>query len=233
MEIAPMSASTSIIPSNPTSGSIAIPDADDPWAAQAAEGGGQLGKLLKFSKAHWYQGENEVATGTEFVALMRDAALGDVRWAGGKPVEMRLAFIRDHAKFADRASLGYLDKEQWETDAKGDRRDPWQRQWFLPLLHTESGELYCWAFSSHGARSAFKGLCGSYSPHRKTNRLPVVSLQSSHYRHDRFGRIDLPVLKIERWESYGGALGGVVATDDPISTGRPSSSDDMDDAIPF
>jgi hypothetical protein len=220
------------------SSSIAIPDADDPWAAHAAsEGGSQFGKLIKFSKGRWFQGDNEIAAGTEFLALMRDTALGDVRWEGGKPVETRLGFLRDHAKFAQRASLGYLDKSQWETDNRGDPRDPWQQQRFLPLLGLETDELYCWAFSSRGARSAFSDLCRAYSPFRKTNKLPIVSLQAGHYKHDDYGRVDTPELRVERWDAYGEAPGEPAPPrgEDPISTGiRTKPNADMDDTtIPF
>jgi hypothetical protein len=217
------------------SNSIALPESDDPWAAHAAEtSGNQLGKLIKYSKGRWWQGDNEIAIGTEFLALVRDAALGDVRWEGGKPVEMRLGFIRDGARFAQRASLGYLDKSEWETDAKGDPRDPWQQQRFLPMLHTDTDELHCWAFSSHGARGTFSELCRQYSPHRKTSKLPVVSLQTSSYKHNDYGRVDVPILKIERWDAYGQGLDAVTpAKADPISTGPSLRNSDMDDDILF
>jgi hypothetical protein len=220
-----------------TSKSIAIPANDDPWAAHAAtENGGQLGKLIKFTKGRWFQGEHEITLGTEFLALVRDAAIGDVRWAGGKPVEMRLGFIRDHARFADRASLDHLDKSTWETDTRGEPRDPWQQQRFLPMLHTETEELYCWAFSSHGARGAFSDLCRAYSPYRKTAKVPIISLQASSYKHNDYGRVDVPVLKVERWETYGDAPVETTKprADDPISTGVITKSNaDMNDHIPF
>ena len=84
-----------------SSTSIAIPTDGNPWEQYAArEGGNQLGQLIKYSKGRRFQGENEIAVGTEFLTLMRNAAIGDVRWEGGKPVEMKLGFIREGAQFA-------------------------------------------------------------------------------------------------------------------------------------
>jgi hypothetical protein len=242
---------SNIVPVNPTS--ITIPDSDDPWAQYAAsEGGNQLGKLIKYTKGHWFQGENEIAIGTEFLALIRDAAISDIRWDGGKPVETKHmdkmselkdgpGFIRENARFAPRASLGHTDKTLWETDNKGEPRDPWQQQRLLPMLHLENGELFCWAFTSWGARKTFAELAASYSPHRNTNRLPVISLQTGFKKYDDYGRVDIPILKIERWDSFGDAP-EIAATppkppkDDPISTGivtKPKANADLDDTIPF
>lgn len=190
-----------------TSGAaVMLPEGDDPWTEVANEAGGQFGKILKYVKGQWWQGENEVARGTEFVALVPEAMRGDVRFQDGKPVEQRLGYIRDRFRFAPRAELGFTDEGQWERDKKGHAIDPWSQQHFLPLIHCETEELYCYIFRSEGAKQAFRDLSRNYAPHRKTTMLPVISLQSDRYRHADYGLIDIPILRIERWEDSGISL---------------------------
>ena len=176
---------------------IAIPHEDDPWLELANEAGGQFGKIIKYAKGEWLHGENEVPIGTEFLVLIRDAMRGWVRFAEKKPVEHRIGYIRDNTKFADRNELGFADKSLWDTNDRGEPNDPWAQQHYLPLQHCENGDLYCWVFNSHGAKQAFRDLARAYSPYRKTNVLPVISLQSNSYRHETYGKIPVPVLKIE------------------------------------
>jgi len=226
----------SVTPINTTT-SIAIPVNDDPYASYAAaQGGDQFGKRLTYSKGHWFHGEDEVAISREYLVLMRDAAIGWVHWKDKRPDDYRINFLRDNPRFADRATLGNDDKSQWERDSKGEPRDPWQQQHFLPMLDMENGELNTFMFSSHGGRKTFSELCRNYSAHRNSNRLPVISLQSSFYKHEVYGRVEVPVLKLERWEAHGDAPVETTKprVDDPISTGVITKSKaDMDDDIPF
>jgi hypothetical protein len=203
-----------------------LPEEDDPWLALANEGGSQFGKLIKFAKGEWTHKDGPVAIGAEFVVLMPQAMRGWVRFADGRPADYRLGYIRDGAKFVDRAELGFTNRDEWPRDKRGEPTDPWQRQYYLPLMHAESGELYTWVFSSHGAKQAFRDLGRAYSPYRKTAKLPVVSLQTSSYRHETFGKIDIPVLKVERFDdSHLDQLAPALAP--------RSSVDDMNDSIPF
>ena len=179
---------------------ITLPADDDPYGEVAMEGGGQFGKILKYVKGRWSHGDAEVAIGTEFVALVNEAMRGDVRFQDGKPIEQRLGYIRDHAKFARRDELGFTDQSQWETDKKGNPIDPWLPQTYLPMIHCESGELYCFIFRSAGAKQTFRDLCRAYSPYRATKTLPVISLQTDRYNHPDYSSIDIPILRIERWE---------------------------------
>jgi hypothetical protein len=203
---------------------IALPEEFDPWLELANEGGGQFGKLIKFAKGEWVHKENEIAIGTEFIVVMHQAMRGWVRFADGRPVDYRLGYICDGAKFADRSELGFTDQSAWERDKRGEPSDPWQQQHYVPMRHCESSELYTWVFSSHGARQAFRDLARSYAPYRRTSKLPVVSLQTSSYRHETFGKIDTPVLKVERFDD---------SQLNPSTSAPPSSFNDMNDKIPF
>lgn len=220
--------------------SVTLPAQDDPYAEVAMEGGGQFGKILKYVKGQWWHDETEVSLGTEFVALMHEAMRGDVRFQNGKPVEQRIGYIRDRARFARREDLGFTDQTVWEMDKKGNPTDPWSRQTYLPLIHVESGELYCFIFRSAGATQAFRDLCQAYSPRRKTSALPIVSLQTDRYKHADYGLIDVPVLKIEHWDDTGLAPApepdGKIGNNGGINTAgesKPSASSEMNDEIQF
>jgi hypothetical protein len=218
---------------------ITLPAEDDPYAEVAMEGGGQFGKILKYAKGQWSHDDAEVPLGTEFCALMPEAMRGDVRFQNEKPVEQRIGFIRDRAKFARREDLGFTDEALWERDKKGNPIDPWSPQTYLPMIHVETGDLYCFIFRSAGAKQTFRELCRAYSPYRKTTTLPVVSLQTDRYKHDDYGWIDFPVLKIEYWED-----GGTPQTAAPDSDGGGSGdsakvvgeskiNNDMNDEVPY
>jgi hypothetical protein len=236
---------TNSIVSRPTS-AIMLPHDDDPWTEVANENGGQFGKIVKYVKGQWWQGESEIALGTEFLALIREAMRGDVRFQDGKPIEQRLGFIRDRFRFAPRAELGFTDETQWECDKKGSPIDPWSQQHFLPLIHCETGELYCYIFRSEGAKQAFRDLSRSYAPYRNTTMLPIINLQTDRYRHDDYGLIDIPVLRIERWEDSGssgtpipsatpdgGGSAALIDADVPVKAEPAKRNPDLDDHIPF
>lgn len=221
---------------------ITLPAGDDPYAEVAAEGGGQFGKLLKFAKGEWTHNDTTIEIGTEFLAIVGEAMRGDVRFQDGRPVEQRIGYIRDRAKFARRADLGFDDQTLWERDKTGKPIDPWSPQTFLPMIHKESGELYCYIFRSAGAKQTFRNLCSEYSPYRTTSMLPVISLQADRYRHSDFGWIDIPILRVERWDDSGDHTS--IAPDEKAGANakvigqaraatRDRDADDMNDDIPF
>ena len=98
---------------------IMLPTDDDPCAEIANEAGGQFGKILKYVKAEWSHADEPVAIGTEFLALVNNAMRGDVRFENGVPVEHRVGLIREHARFARRADLGFTDQTLWEKKQEG------------------------------------------------------------------------------------------------------------------
>jgi hypothetical protein len=227
-----------IIPNKPAA--IMLPADDDPYAEIANEGGGQFGKILKYVKGEWSHASSPIPLGTEFLVLINEAMRGDVRFEAGRPVEQRIGLIRERAKFARRADLGFTDETQWERDKKGKPIDPWSPQTFLPMIQIESGDLYCFIFRSAGAKQTFRDLCRSYSPYRKTSTLPVVSLQTDKYNHPDYSWIDIPILQLERWEDSGGMTAGGGAPDHDggdsakvIGESKVLDHNEMNDRIPF
>jgi hypothetical protein len=245
-----------IIPSKTSA--IALPADDDPYAEIAMEGGGQFGKILKYVKGGWSHGDNPIPLGTEFLALMPDCMRGDVRFENGLPVEHRIGLIRNRATFARRADLGFTDQSLWENDKKGTPVDPWSPQTFLPLQELQTGELYCYIFRSQGGKQTFRDLCRAYSPYRAGRKLPVISLQTDRYDHADYSWIDIPILKVVRWEEAGDDTtlvpdsgdggGGIVgevgggsdssfanskAINEKIKAATKAAFEDMNDDIPF
>ena len=45
-----------------------------------------MGRLLKFTKGHYYVGDDESTAGREMIAHVTQWARGWVKWADGKPV---------------------------------------------------------------------------------------------------------------------------------------------------
>jgi hypothetical protein len=224
----------------------------DPFLEFANEGGGQFGKLIKYNKGRFFQNEKEVPLGTEYHALVYDTARGWVLFQEGRAPEYRLGLIRNGAKFAPRETLGLTDQRHWERDRRGEPRDPLQKQCYLPLIHLESEELFCFVTGSEGGFSAIRNLARAYAPYKATSMIPVVSLATDTYPHADYGTVHVPVLKIERWDdaeppapATAPAPTPVPAPQpkpDPITSGKvigkdnarnADMDDDMDDDISF
>jgi hypothetical protein len=233
----------------PKTTGVAVPDTYDPFLEFANEGGGQTGKLIKYTKGKYFQGDKEIALGTEYHAIVYETARGWVLFQDGRLVEHRLGLIRNAgARFAPREALGLMDKPRWERDRKGEPKDPWQKQYYLPLVHLESQELFCFVTNSEGGIGAIRDLSRQYSPYRATTMIPVVSLQTDTYEHPDYGTVHIPILRIERWDDAGvmppapapaPAPPSVSAPapqlkPDPITSGKAGKNrNDMDDDIPF
>jgi hypothetical protein len=174
---------------------------DNPFLEAAAESGSEFGRLLKFNKGTWMIGDDEVKEGTEFVALMDQLMRGWIRFCDGKVTEPRvIGKISEGFKPPERNTLGDLDEAQWEKDENGNPRDPWVKQWFLPLVSVEDGLFCVYATGSKGGTFAISALCRAYG-HRKDGLNPIVGLHTESYRHPKYGRIPTPSFNILGWDA--------------------------------
>jgi hypothetical protein len=171
-----------------------------------------VGDLLKFSKGEYLAGRDgvEVPEGTEMVAILDELLVGWLKWENNKPADMRMGKVSDGFLPMRRAELGDDDKDNWETDDRGDRRDPWQLTNVLILKALEGEKLYTFATSSKGGMGAIGKLCGAYGKHMrsKPGEFPVVSLQVDSYKHPNksYGKIFTPLLEIVGWVDKGESL---------------------------
>jgi hypothetical protein len=202
--------------------SLPTPTATNPWLDAAREASAGIGKLLKFAKGHYESGDDEVKLGTELVAHVDQVARGWAKFADGKLVDQRRAKIADGAQLPSRNELGDIDQATWEADAKGERRDPWVLQWYLPLSDMQNGDVMTFVTASHGGVSAIGKLCSLYGRRGGTGPLPIIKLAVRSYKHKTYGRIETPEFDIVGWDE---APGGIAII-------RDHDDRDMNDSIP-
>jgi hypothetical protein len=111
--------------------------------SQAADelGGGNLGKLLKFSKGKYFSGDVAIALNAEMIAHVTQLARGWVKFKGGELVDRKIGKVVDGYVLPQRDELDDHDESMWEKNDRGERRDPWISQSYLPLENPETGEF--------------------------------------------------------------------------------------------
>lgn len=174
---------------------------ENPWLEVAAENSGRFGKLLKFVKGKWEIGDDEVPIGTEYIAHINQLAKGWVHFEDGEVVgDPIIVKIVDGKKLPERQELPDNNPKKWEKDDDGKPRDPWAKQWYLPLISVESGELHTYVTGSDGGDQAITNLCAIYGRKVHDGMLPIIALRSSGYKHRKYGRIEKPELPIVGWD---------------------------------
>ena len=195
---------------------------ENPWLEAASEANNELGRLLKFVKGEWMVGDDIVPDNMEYVAHVDQIVRGWVRFKDGKVVDRAIGKIADGYKPPQREELPDNDPGSWtEKDAKGDPRDPWVAQWFLPLIALETGDFATFVTGSKGGVAAIANLCRIFGRKHRDGLLPIVALRTRSYKHKQYGRIETPELPIVGWEGASTAMPASAAVGEP------------DDAIPF
>jgi hypothetical protein len=159
-----------------------------------------LGELLKFSKGDWLIGEEEIVPNDTVVLPILDGLLaGFVRWSGGKPTEQVMMRVGSGQRLPRRGELGDTDQDYWDTDDKGEKRDPWQFTNYLPLIVLDGARLLTFTTSSSGGKAAVAQLSRRYANHQKSkpNDFPLAQLGIDSYLHPNraYGRIKVPDLR--------------------------------------
>jgi hypothetical protein len=208
-----------------------------------------VGKLLKFSKGDYLAGsENEeIAQGKSMIANMDELLIGWIRWEEQRPVEQFMGRIIDGFVPPLRDQLGYgyqegmtnpddADQSEWEMNAQGQTRDPWQYTNYLVMKDPDETDpmegVYTFAVSSLGGKNCISDLCKSYgrkmAMHEK--EYPIVTLRVGSYPHQNkeFGRIKYPVLPIIGWVPK-----SVFGDYEDVSKKLAAPARKIDDDIPF
>jgi hypothetical protein len=233
-----------------TNTAVALADDADPFQAFADAVAPQyiVGKLLKFSKGIWLAGEaSEPVEHKQFIVGMHAMMTGWVRWRDFKPVEHAMICVGNRLLPPRRHELGDNDRETWEIDDRGQRKDPWQLTSYLPMITADNGEVFTFTASSKGALGTLGRLSRTYAAHRRPlpAELPVVSLSSDGYQHPNraYGWISTPLLAVTGWAEVSHfnetmALAGYEMPDngepaalEAAAEAKPNA--DMDDDIPF
>jgi hypothetical protein len=195
---------------------------ENPWLEAASEASNDFGRLLKFVKGKFECGDDEISLGTEFVAHVDQIARGWVRFEEGKVVDRIIGKIADGFRPPQREELPDNDPRSWtEKDTRGEPRDPWVAQWFLPLIAVATGDVTTFVTGSKGGVAAVSNLCRVYGRKHRDGLLPIVALRIRSYKHKQYGRIETPDLPVVGWEGAPTVM--------PIQ----AAADDLNDAIPF
>jgi hypothetical protein len=187
------------------------PNYFEEYGRAASVGTNIRGKLLKFSKGEYLAGQenDEVAEGTELVAVVDSLLVGWVKWEDERPVDTRMCEVVKGEKPPKRSELGDDDESLWPIDDNsGKPRDPWQKAnqlIFRPVDWSgDESDVYTFATQSVGGIGAVAKLSTYYGKEMRQRRgeYPVVSLQMGSYLHKdrKIGKVWFPVLEpTEEW----------------------------------
>jgi hypothetical protein len=177
---------------------------ESPWGEIATEHGSQT--ILKYIKGDWLIGEDEVPLGTKYVAFIDELACGFIKFNEDEAPDVHLAKVKfGRDKLPKRDGCGDVDQSEWEVGDDGKPKDPWQPIMQLPLSPVDHvGELVVFsAIGEGGARGAVADLCGVYDRSPRHGLLPIIALGTRHYMHKKYGKVHVPVLKLESWHRTG------------------------------
>lgn len=203
-----------------------------------------VGRLLKFTKFGEYCAgiENEVIpVDTALIAYMPSLAAGYVRWAGGRPAAAEMGYVGEGFVPPKRNDLGFNDAAEWESDDKGNKRDPWQFTNSLIFIDLGKNLLYTFNTSSRGGLDAIGGLSKIYGRHMKVypRDLPMIKIGVGSYKHTvkAYGEIRYPIFMIinDKWLSVDELppFEGLPPFIEPQRQIETTLRDDTGDEVPF
>jgi hypothetical protein len=209
---------------------ISQSSADDGFSNMAREAQGQLirGSLLKFADWRWTVGKENAPLKQDIQLVAIGGATAWVRWEEGKPVEHRV--LRPGERMPEREELGDNSQALWECDQRGDPKDPWQNTRYLYFVDPLTAELYTYATSSWGGRSAAIMLSDQIARMRTAHpsAVPLCEFGAAEMP-TKYGRKSKPVLKVIGWRK----MDQVQPIAEPEQLALPSARQELDDDIPF
>jgi hypothetical protein len=194
-------------------------------AAAKEEGASELGKLLKFSKGHYFVATDEIPLGKEFISHVEHWTRGWVKFKNGSLVEHRVGRVADGFIVPPREKLDDLDESKWENEADGRPKDPWAQQSYVPLEDCETGEIVTFVSGSSGGRGAISKLAARAARHLATMGQPRIKLAVESYKHRAYGRIEKPSFIIVGWTNE--------ISQPPARDFGATDRNNFDDSIPF
>jgi hypothetical protein len=191
----------------------------------AAEAANDLGTLLKFTKDDrggwsWMLGDDKAPVGAEFIVGVEALVIGWVRFEDQKIAERILKRPGDKRRLPDRDELSMPERSQWPLDNKGQPKDPWTKQHYLPMLDA-SGALVTYVTGTVGGKIAIGKLCQAFL---RNNARPVVKLDVGSFRSKDYGVIPSPAFNIVGFE-------GIEIEETPAKNGYGAA--ELNDSIPF
>ena len=137
------------------------------------------GEPLTFAKGDWPVGKGDatLAASTQLVAIMPTLTIGWIKWRGGKPVDGRMGLVVDGFKPPRRADLDDHESANWEEDAAGDLRDPWQSSNEIVFTTPDATRIFTFRTSSRGGFGALGELCKAHA-RAPAKSYPLVTLET-------------------------------------------------------
>jgi hypothetical protein len=203
---------------------------ENPYLGVAAEAGGGFGKILKFVKGEYLVGEDTVSEGTECIAYLDQLARAWIKFEDGAIVDRKIELVVSGKKLPNREELGDNDKKKWETDDNDKPRDPWVKQWLMPLVKVDDQDWMVFVSSSKGGNTAIGTLCGIYGRSDRKGLLPIIALKVRSYKHHEYGKIETPDMPIVGWHGTSSTPANPVQP--PPSVGG-TDFDPIDDTISY
>jgi hypothetical protein len=213
----------------------------DPVEELAAEARNNIENTLKFVKGEWTINDEKVPDGVEFVAYVDHLVRGWIRFDDQKVAERILVRRGDRQRLPEREDLSYAEESEWPRDSKGKARDPWVKQFFVPLLNTNDEKLVTFVTGSVGGRIAVGKLCDAFL--NNDRKRPIIKLDISSFKSKEYGKVESPAFQIIGYEETPAEQ--PTAPPDPTTTPPPAvaalpakkktkkGNGDMDDEIPF
>jgi hypothetical protein len=178
----------------------------------------------------------------DYLVDVRSFTLRWNRWQGnrvtatkgpGRPI--------DGYVLCDRSALPDRDESRWEIGSRGNKKDPWQKQFSIVIKKISDGSLYTWR-PSYDGRRAIHAIINYYAREHATHpgQMPKIRLGLHQQK---------PSLKpTGEWQEFGDDASPVGSPNlapkidlSPIGKsderdkefGRTTNSGDPDDEIPF
>ncbi len=194
--------------------------------AAAAAGGTPF---LKFDRGSFKFGmdDDELPLGTRLVANMAEAQIGHFKWRNSEVVDEAMVRLADGIRPASREDLGDTSESTWEKGPQGNSIDPWSFTNTVPFKTPASETEFVFTTASKGGIKAVGKLCMQYGGERLQNedKLPVVEIGASSYRHKVYGEVHFPTFRIVDWCSEAELIGG--------TDSATAAVDDLNDDPPF
>ena len=195
--------------------------------AQAAtpQTGGDFVYLKMTKQGEWMYGgdETEVAATSFFVIDPASYTQGYVAWYDSELVNEVMSVAGQPPTLA--ADLPALpDKPKTVNDPKGCVWAPQVAFALKGVEGPEEGVQLLYKVSSKGGRDAIKGLLGDIISRGKSGEAalcPVVSLDTTSYKHKKYGKLFTPVLTVDEWVDLPEEGAALEATPKPEPTPEP------------
>ena len=179
----------------PATTAVAVVESPEALQRHAAEWGSTPLTMMDFHGNdgiyRLVQDGGQVEPGTEFVAIWTETRKGFCNFSDDGYRQEMVGISEDRAEI-QREDLGDDDQEQWPEGMDGQKRDPWQAQYILPLQRYDgSMELVGFVARNGVSINAVQGLIGRcrYHPRAQQGFFPLIKLGVGHYNNKRFGGV--------------------------------------------